>query len=362
MANVYATKSGNWSDTTVWNTGSLPTSNDDVYTNTYTVTIDQNVTVLSLRNTSSSGISSGGSFSCSTARSITASGSGLVTVQSVPLLILSNSAGSTVNVTANVTSGGNTNGNGINVTANGTLNVTGNVAGNAYTSGIAITAGATVTVTGNVNAGSSNGNGITINSASSATLSVIGNVTGGGAASGGYGISAVTNCVISVTGNVYGGAGSGSANAGINTTTTGTTVNIVGQLIAQANPAIWGSATYTVTGPFICSAAGVFPVTASIVKLNPINNNEFRFLSSAGGTASLWSPDMNGGQPAASNVRSGVAYGVGGALTGTCAVPAAASVAYGVPVDNTTGTAALAPADIAALVGAQITAALDALP
>ena len=49
--------------------------------------------------------------------------------------------------------------------------------------------------------------------------------------------------------------------------------------------------------------------------------------------------------PAASNVRSGVSY-ASGALTGSCAVPAAGSVALGVPVDNTTGTAALTPAAV----------------
>jgi hypothetical protein len=48
------------------------------------------------------------------------------------------------------------------------------------------------------------------------------------------------------------------------------------------------------------------------------------------------------GNPIAANVRSGVSYG-GGNLTGTCAVPAAGSVALGVPVDATTGTAVLTP-------------------
>ena len=37
MAIVRAVKTGVWSDTTVWNTGSLPTSADDVYSNNFTV-------------------------------------------------------------------------------------------------------------------------------------------------------------------------------------------------------------------------------------------------------------------------------------------------------------------------------------
>ena len=53
------------------------------------------------------------------------------------------------------------------------------------------------------------------------------------------------------------------------------------------------------------------------------------------------------GNPIAANVRSGVSYG-GGNITGTCAVPAAGSVALGVPVDATTGTAVLTAAAIRA--------------
>lgn len=52
-----------------------------------------------------------------------------------------------------------------------------------------------------------------------------------------------------------------------------------------------------------------------------------------------------GQMPAASDVRSGVSY-ASGALTGSCAVPAAGSTALGVPVDNTTGTAVLTPAAV----------------
>jgi antitoxin (DNA-binding transcriptional repressor) of toxin-antitoxin stability system len=47
-------------------------------------------------------------------------------------------------------------------------------------------------------------------------------------------------------------------------------------------------------------------------------------------------------QAAPADVRSGTVYADGN-LTGTCAVPAAGSVALGVPVDATTGTAVLTP-------------------
>lgn len=50
MAVRFAIASGNWSNTAIWDNGALPTSADDVYANSYTVTIDQNVTVNTLRN------------------------------------------------------------------------------------------------------------------------------------------------------------------------------------------------------------------------------------------------------------------------------------------------------------------------
>lgn len=62
MPNVFAVKSGNWSDTTLWNTGSLPTVNDDVFANNFTVYVDNNYQVKTLRNLSGTGIAAGGQF------------------------------------------------------------------------------------------------------------------------------------------------------------------------------------------------------------------------------------------------------------------------------------------------------------
>ncbi len=80
---------------------------------------------------------------------------------------------------------------------------------------------------------------------------------------------------------------------------------------------------------------------------------------------SLYTADSVGGNPATSNVRSGTVYGPNSELTGTCAVPPAASVGVGVPVDNTTGTAAIDGPSIRAALGmasANLDTQLDALP
>lgn len=50
MAVRYAVTSGNWSNTAIWDNGATPTSVDNVYTNGFNVTIDQNINVLQLTN------------------------------------------------------------------------------------------------------------------------------------------------------------------------------------------------------------------------------------------------------------------------------------------------------------------------
>jgi hypothetical protein len=62
--------------------------------------------------------------------------------------------------------------------------------------------------------------------------------------------------------------------------------------------------------------------------------------------------DLAGGfnYPSESNVRFGVIYGSNNEYTGSCRVPPPQSVAYGVPVDNTTGTAAVTPELVASAV------------
>ena len=62
MVDKKAAASGAWSSTATWDGGTLPLPGDDVYANNFTVDIDQDVTVNSLRNVAGTGISSGGLF------------------------------------------------------------------------------------------------------------------------------------------------------------------------------------------------------------------------------------------------------------------------------------------------------------
>lgn len=73
MAERYAVATGNWSAVGTWDGGaSLPTTGDTVHANTYTVTIDQDVTVGSIRTDAGATAVAGGTFTTSGSRTINA--------------------------------------------------------------------------------------------------------------------------------------------------------------------------------------------------------------------------------------------------------------------------------------------------
>lgn len=168
MATRYAVANGNWSATATWNGGTLPTSADDVYANNFTVTIDQDVTVLSLRNAAvaSPVITAGGTFQAQT------SGTRIVSAN-----VVSAANGSVVTIPAGT----------VNFTLNG--NITGGTNANStFTMGTYTFVNAnlssypTVTINGNITAGS-----VTSHNAlrhGGGTLYVTGTVTGGSGGSG----------------------------------------------------------------------------------------------------------------------------------------------------------------------------------
>lgn len=78
MGLKWAVATGNWSDGATWNDGIVPGANDDVFADGKTVTIDQNIAARTLRTTQrlsgiATGGTAGGSFTCSTTRSVTLS-------------------------------------------------------------------------------------------------------------------------------------------------------------------------------------------------------------------------------------------------------------------------------------------------
>lgn len=308
MADVWATKNGNWSDVTVWNTGALPTTADDVYADGRIVYIDINTQVLSISNGIRPGGTVNGYFIGNNGVSLSANvlcrdGSGGSVIACLELL---SAAPSTFTVFGNVVGATASNGRAIRCTSSGTLTVFGNVSGgtgsgNAWgidnqSTGIVniigdvravnvLNAGAilnsstgTVNVTGNVfgsSTGSNNrginnsGNGLVnvrgdiiattgtgnhgiLNNAGG-TVTIVGNVSGGSTSTVGNGSTGTIN----LTGDVAGVTGTGISN------TSSGTVNILGNLIAAAGSAVGNSSTGnvnvvgTLRGGTATAAAGI---------------------------------------------------------------------------------------------------------
>lgn len=404
MAERWAVANGNWSATGTWNGGTLPDAGDDVHANGYTVTINQDITVASLRTTAGSTPAAGGGFPMSTAYTINGNLIGGTTT----VLVVSATTG-TATINGSVTAGSGASAHGINRNGACTLVVNGDVTGGTNAGvGIYTSVGGVVTVTGNVTGGSTGANGYGIGGVSG-TLTVVGNVTGGSAANC-HGINAGTGSTNNITGTVTGGSGTSaigitSANAstvnvtgnviggaggiGYTSAAAGATINVYGEargttsnggnagvsthansssyvqisvannypndgITAPALGTIQASGTGAITiDAMVFGSGGVAPCAGRHFIRNAGTNYVTMRESNAGATLNMG--ELSADYPTQANVRSGVSYDFGN-KTGTCAVPAAGSVAFGVAVDNTTGTAALSPT---ALLGADLKTRLE---
>jgi hypothetical protein len=375
MANRWAVANGNWSNTATWNGGTLPTSADDVFPNNFTVTVDQNITVNALRSTAATGIVANGNFNFNTAgvtANITtaivagtatiitvsaASGTVTINAPSVTVQSLLTGGAITINQTGNCDLnftctkllGVVTNGDGTHVmqkAGTGTLNFIGDAQGGANASaanngnGLNITNG-TVNFTGSAYGGASGAVlglnfGVRINAGN---LNLTGNVVGGNSS----GLCCSGTGVATVTGNITGGA----ANGGAGVTVLGGTFNQIGTATASAFAAALicnfpTTSTVTCTGPFLRN--GFIPAIASqMLRINSAYNPYFEFRKSDG-TNVTYVDQSTSNFPDVGNVRLGTSY-ASGLYTGTLNVPTPAQVLAGIPVDNTTGTLLMTPAD-----------------
>jgi hypothetical protein len=299
------------------------------------VTIDIDVTVAEIRNSATTGINAAGFATISTSRTITANqivatnGYGNNAAGGIGFIIKSSTSGITINIIANLTV---------------------NRPGFDFVGGYWFTgANSTYNVTGNINLVRTRESGYSCIYCSQGTLNIVGNLSRG-VDSNSYGEPIIFLSNPAVALNITGTADNQNA---INTQIVQTTLNstatitIVGNVLGsnQASVAAIGNAPTFVAGN-ITSRNGVFPVTN--LRLNTTFATSITTLSqTVGVNASLYTPGVATGHPATNNVRTGVVYGPTNNLTGTCAVPPSGSVALGVPVDNTVGTAYLNPTDLA---------------
>ena len=393
MAIRKAIASGNWSDQAIWDGGvSIPDVADDVYSNTFIVVVDGNYTAASVRNTTGTGITAGGSFTLQDGFTLTANmiahgatclnwtggaGTSTTVIGNVSntnngYCIAHSGVGGTLNIVGNIALGGN-DARGVHVTGTGAiLVIIGDISvtSNGSIALNVIGANTFITVTGNITNNSTSNNCAGISASATATITVTGNCTGGAhlaspAVSGGK--------TITITGNIYGG----TLGAAVNNSTNAAVVTIIGAIYACTAVTGYYGAAVTInatqvqyvflTGPLISNQFGFNPLSVYRFFIIPTSNiyYELRDNSTAGSTViaaptyTLYPLGAAGDVPAESDVRDGVTYEFA-AKTGTLTVPPTNTVATGVPVDNTVGTAILTGADIANAVGEVVGAKIQA--
>jgi hypothetical protein len=346
----------------------LPGASDVVYFNNFTVQMDVDVTVSQIRNDSTTGVTAGGTGVISTSRTVNAD---LFRATAV-LITISAISPNIVNINGNIPGTvANSFNHCVNMTGNSTLNFVGNVVGSLLLganslSAINVSTGGTLNLTGDVSGGNSNAGNISANGIRAGTnsiINIVGNLDSGIGTAGNAALWGNVQCTINVTGNVTGNAGIGfsdtTSNAGIYLTNSLISCTIVGNV--TANNGGYGVYSPTLNGVSIIgnltnSSNGTMAFAGSKLFLTPPTEWQFRKPDLT--TNTLYTPGVAIGFPATNNVKTGIAYGPTNNLTGTCAVPPAAAVSLGVPVDNTVGTASLDANALAIALDAALTASL----
>lgn len=381
MATYYARKSGNINATDVWATtpsGAAAAvtfaAGDVLVANSFTVTVNVSTDLGSageVRNDTTGGATAGGSYSLSNGVTLTAN----IFAGTAQCVTLAGTASATI--VGNITAGSATNAHGVSVSSSGTLTITGAItAGTATTAhGVNVTSSVTLNITGNL----TGGNGLSAAALSLATattpVTITGNLTGGAGGNNANAIWHQSTSTVTVNGNCTGGAGS----VGAYNLSTGTIIingTVTGAATAGAQNFAAGTLTVTRAkgGPLTTSAVGVAASTTGTTSVQEVEWGDLAMSPTSGpirltdvssnvavmyraGTTKKTLVDANasGLMPSAANVRYGTSYN-GGNSTGTCYVPAASSVASGVNVDNTVGTAVVTSAAVQSACAAALAA------
>jgi hypothetical protein len=363
MAIVFATKDGDWSDPTVWNTGALPTEEDDVYANNFLVTIDVSPTILSLRN-GGGGTTTGGRFILSDGTTLTTTTSVGLSSQAAntTLVTFSSPSPGTANYVGTISTGSGGGGGqaGILNSSTGTLNITGEVRparnSNSVAYGVINSGSGIINIVGNI-IGSTPAPAV--GNSSVGTVNIIGDVITGD----GDGILNSSLGRINISGNLYGSNSSTNAFAFHNFSSG--VVSHVGTIFAGSiSPAIRpGSPSQQtfLTGPFIGHPNGTQANIAISWRwnlANPVTYIEVYSTDLLETTPrTLYTADFVGGNPSTADVRLGTTFGPVDELTGTMAVPDPIAVAAQTPVDDTLGIAAVSAEELWAYPLAEMTVA-----
>lgn len=322
MANYRAVATGNWSAGATWGGGAVPpdAAGHNIYSNGFTVTIDQNVNVNLLTNAPITASFVGGGTSAVTGGVFNVSSSSVsgivanVTGQGgngTYALNFSTASPATLNLTGNLTSIQAGNGSGcINFGGTGTLTVMGNLTGGGSTGAVANAINVT------------NGGTLVVNSSVITTSGgFVSNLNNAAINMGGAGSITLNNCSLS-------GAPSVNSTNGIITA-----VNCVFSASNNGPVVVSTIGGNRFSGTFISSSNGMQPISASRWFLNTTPSASYIQQALDGINANsfvrFYTADNSLGQANPTDVRSGVSYASGN-LTGRLTVPARGSVALSV--------------------------------
>lgn len=376
MADRYATKDGDWSDASVWDGGaSLPGAGDTVRPNGFDVVIDQSITVGILTNNASGAAAANGTFTLADGITINADIHPNGTLGGANDFLISDTGDQIINGDF-VNDGSNIyDGRGLYKNTTGTLTVNGDVVGGRglYSDCIQFDKnGGSIVVNGDVYGGTRTGGGAAHGiefALCPGTITIVGNVSCNESNAGIYHNGSGD---VSITGNI---TGAGPNKGGVSILRDGVNVLVLGNVTAGfGGPGIYVSSTCTIeiTGDLTPSASepaiavALINSTLTLIHEGALNVDmtgqtaigQYQYLIDPAAAITHAYRQNNSGvagdertlytlnalpvdyAPAQTDVRNGTTYN-NGESTGSLVVPAAESVAYGVPVDATVGTALL---------------------
>lgn len=382
MALILSAATGNFNAGATWVGGIVPGVGDEARASTtHVITITANVTCTELSNagTGTYVLNNGVTLTANvTHKSATASINCLTFSAASPATasIVGNCTGGTVNgalaayntstgaltITGNLTAGSGISAYAAYNGSTGSIVIIGNILGGGASLAIGVfnQVGGTITITGNLTGGTSP-SAYAAQNQGAGTMLITGNV----AAATASGVLNNTTGSVTITGNITASTAAGVTNSSTGTLTIsgGTyTASTTANAVASTN----ASSVVRVSGSFIHASNGFVPINAvKFILLSTPTLAKTRYALNGSTTyVDMFTADNGLNQAAITDVRFGTVY-ASGALTGVAYIPSASSVAFGVPVDNTTGTATLTAADVRAAIGmasANLDTQLAAIP
>ena len=308
---VWAVVSGNSSSGATWNTGTVPTSSQDVYANSFTVTVNSSTEWKSANTTAGTTAVAGGGFTLSNGVTLTLNGgAGNATAGSSNCITYSGTTGNSATLVGTPVGSASAGRHGANNSSTGTLNITGNPTGGASSAayGAANSSTGILNITGNpvggngsaangcrnLSTGTMNVNGIPqaggiatavhyangggtitgspaastsnvpmILNGSSGTVAIVGSVIGGNTA-GGNGVTNSGSGTVTVSGDATGGTNAtayGASNTGTGTLT------VAGKAISVTAPGVNGvvGAALTSVGSAETGSECINPINGKVV-------------------------------------------------------------------------------------------------